>query len=75
MFLFCARLYCDRCRAQFRAVAMDTADDPSSCDELAVALELQAQESGWVRYKDGLTCDACLIDMAYERELARQNAS
>lgn len=75
MFLYIATLNCDRCGDPFGKIAVSTVDDAAGCDALKTELDLAAQESGWFRYKDGITCDCCLLDIAYQRELSRKRKS
>jgi hypothetical protein len=75
MFVYWAALHCDRCGESFEKVTASVDDDDQSPDELCVALEQLAHQSGWFRYKNGITCDSCLLDIAYQRELTRQDVS
>jgi len=75
MFVYVVFLHCDRCDAQFEKLALDTEAEPVPSKDLSSQLDLAAHQAGWFRYKDGITCDSCLVELAYQRELAKQDAS
>jgi hypothetical protein len=74
MFLYFASLNCDNCGDPFEKIAASAAETAEECAALAVELDLLAHQSGWFRYKDGITCDCCLMDIAFQREQSREKA-